>query len=84
MALNLNEGGSGQIILSDDGDIEMAPITWAVMEDQLLITDKEDNEASALTVESISANSMVLVFVEEYTIRGQKYKEVSTYTFKKL
>ncbi len=82
VGFEFREGGTG---LTIDYDAESGsstyPMTWVIMGDKLMITAES---TVTFDVVSISSNTMVLSMPYEYTEGGIKYKDIETYTFKKI
>ena len=85
LGFEFREGGSGQIIDYDSGaGSSTLPITWVIMGDKLIITSASSASSLTFDIVSISSSSMVLSLTSEYAESGVRYRDVETYTFKKI
>lgn len=87
IGLDLKADGKGFAIgYEGDDDIYTAPINWVLMGDKLMISPDGDVEldATSFTVVSLKNDMLELSRTYEYTYEGIKYKDIETYTLKRL
>ena len=78
--------GTGQLI-DYEGKPDICQMMWVIMGDKLIVTEYIGGEADdvyAFEIVEIKSDSMILKLTEEYTSNGIKYKEISTYRFKRI
>ena len=80
-----NGNGKGSVINNTDGKTELKSMTWEVMKDRLYC-NLTDDDVAVFSIDFLKGDKMVLTFTDEYQLVyfGAVYKDVMTYTFKKM
>ncbi|MBO5420087.1 MAG: lipocalin family protein [Bacteroidales bacterium] len=84
IGFNFKDDGTCQLMEVEGNDSEVISCEWVLMGNKLILSSKEADESVSYEVVAITASSMTLKMVEEYTSDGVKNKYVSTIYFSKI